>query len=204
MIGRLSGKLVEKQPPALLLDVNGVGYELEAPMSTFYSLPEPGSGIVLVTHLVVRDDAHLLYGFATAEERYLFRALIKISGVGPKLALTILSGISIAEFVRSVQENDDVRLVRLPGVGKKTAQRLIVEMRDRLSDALPVSGFTQQSTQKMHSYAIAANDAQRDACSALEALGYKPQEANRLVRSIDSDGLSSEEIIRSALRNVMT
>ncbi len=198
MIGRLTGKLVEKHPPSLLLEVNGVGYEMEAPMSTFYNLPEPGNGVTLHTHLVVREDAHLLYGFASREERQLFRALIKISGVGPKLALTLLSGISVTDFARSVQDDDTARLVRLPGIGKKTAQRLIVEMRDRLEGALPSVAVSEA---KLPS--IADGDPRRDARRALESLGYKPQEAIRLVESVTDEGLTSEEIIRHALKRAM-
>ncbi len=199
MIGRLVGKLVEKHPPSLMLDVNGVGYELEAPMSTFYALPELGSAVMLHTHLVVRDDAHLLYGFASCEERQLFRTLIKVSGVGPKLALTLLSGISVADFARSVQEDDAARLVRLPGIGKKTAQRLIVEMRDRLEGDFSAAG----EMGAMATSPPVEEDPRRDARSALESLGYKPQEASRLVDSVDSEGLSSEEIIRNALKRAM-
>ncbi|HFC53877.1 MAG TPA: Holliday junction branch migration protein RuvA [Gammaproteobacteria bacterium] len=198
MIGRLTGRIVEKQPPALLLEVNGVGYELEAPMSTFYRLPEPGQEVVLHTHLVVRDDAHLLFGFSTGAERHLFRALIRISGIGPKLALTILSGSSVEEFARAVEEGDSAGLVRLPGVGKKTAERLIVEMRDRLADHLPGGGSASRPAS-----VVPAGDARQDARSALEALGYRPQEASRLVDGVEGDGLSSEEIIRTALKRAM-
>ena len=198
MIGRLSGRIVEKQPPALLLEVNGVGYELEAPMSTFYSLPEPGRDVMLYTHLVVRDDAHLLFGFSTSAERHLFRTLIRVSGVGPKLALTILSGSPVEEFARAVEEGDTACLVRLPGVGKKTAERLIVEMRDRLADHLPGGG---QASRPARTAAV--GDVRQDARSALEALGYRPQEASRLVDGVEGDDLSSEEIIRSALKQAM-
>ena len=134
MIGRIKGVLLSKKPPVLLVDVHGVGYEIDAPMSTFYQLGETGSDVVLHTHLVVREDAHQLFGFATETERRLFRALIKVTGVGAKMALTILSGSSADEFARYVQDNDTASLTRLPGVGKKTAERLIVEMRDRLTD----------------------------------------------------------------------
>jgi Holliday junction DNA helicase RuvA len=197
MIGRLRGTLALKQPPLLLLDVGGVGYEVEAPMSTFYQLPALGEQVVLHTHLVVREDAHLLFGFASESERRLFRALIKVNGVGAKLALTILSGISAGEFARCVQENDTAALVRLPGVGKKTAERLIVEMRDRLADwegaaVLPGTAPAQA--------AAPASDHTRDAVSALISLGYKPPEASRLVSKVESEGLSSEEIIRAALK----
>jgi Holliday junction DNA helicase RuvA len=201
MIGRLRGTLAEKQPPLLLLDVNGVGYEVEAPMSTFYQLPALGEQVVLHTHLVVRDDAHLLFGFASETERRLFRTLIKVNGVGAKLALTILSGISADEFARSVQDNDTASLVRLPGVGKKTAERLIVEMRDRLADwegavALPGTAPAQAAAPQ-------ATDATRDAVSALISLGYKPPEASRLVSKVETEGLSSEEIIRAALKQAV-
>jgi len=132
VIGRLTGELVEKSPPELLIDVSGVGYELEASMNTFYKLPDVGTFVTLYTHFVVREDAQLLYGFADKNERTLFRTLIKVNGVGPKLALTILSGISVQEFIRTVQHEDSTALVRLPGVGKKTAERLIIEMKDKL------------------------------------------------------------------------
>lgn len=199
MIGRLRGTLALKQPPLLLVDVNGVGYEVEAPMSTFYQLPALGETVVLHTHLVVREDAHLLFGFASESERRLFRALIKVNGVGAKLALTILSGIAADEFARCVQENDTAALVRLPGVGKKTAERLIVEMRDRLTDwespaVLPGAA---------PAAAMPVTDESRDAISALIALGYKPPEASRLVSKVDTEGLASEEIIRAALKQAV-
>lgn len=201
MIGRLHGILLEKQPPQLLLDVGGVGYEVEAPMSTFYQLPATGEPLTLHTHLVVREDAQLLYGFSTESERRMFRSLIRINGVGAKLALTILSGISADEFARSIQESDTATLVRLPGIGKKTAERLIVEMRDRLTDwqidvTLPVASANGAAMS-------AVPDEIRDAVSALISLGYKPQEASRLISTLDTDGLSSEEIIRAALKQAV-
>ncbi len=199
MIGRLRGTLALKQPPLLLVDVSGVGYEVEAPMSTFYQLPALGEAVVLHTHLVVRDDAHLLFGFASESERRLFRTLIKVNGVGAKLALAILSGISADEFARSVQDNDTAALVRLPGVGKKTAERLIVEMRDRLADwegGVTFSGVSPASVQQ-------TTDETRDAISALISLGYKPPEASRLVSKVETEGLSSEEIIRAALKQAV-
>ncbi len=199
MIGRLHGVLVQKQAPALLLDINGVGYEVEAPMSTFYQLPALGDKVTLFTHLVVREDAHLLYGFATERERALFRTLIKVNGVGAKLALTILSGVSVDEFVRHVLSGDSSGLTRLPGVGKKTAERLVVEMRDRLQD-----WGTTDVSRAAPVLSIAGgqgdNDSIRDAISALVALGYKPPEASRMVSRIDTQGKVSEEIIRSALQ----
>jgi len=198
MIGRLRGELVYKQPPHLMLDVNGVGYELEAPMSTFYDLPAPGQQVTLSTHLAIRDDAHVLYGFASESERTLFRALLKVSGVGAKMALAILSGMSADEFARCVQSDDIAALVRLPGIGRKTAERLIVEMRDRL-DKLAIGGghLPAPSGGK-----AVAETPVSDAVGALIALGYKPNEASRMVRSVESDDLTSEEIIRSALKVV--
>jgi len=200
MIGRLHGVLIAKQPPQLLIDVQGVGYEVEAPMSTFYQLPATGTTVTLHTHMVVREDAHLLFGFATERERRLFRTLIKVNGVGPKLGLTILSGISADDLVRCLQENDSAALVRLPGVGKKTAERLLVEMRDRLDDwqsdgVLPIAMAAP--------VANAVRDEERDALSALVALGYKPPEASRLISSVECAGLSSEEIIRAALKQAI-
>jgi Holliday junction DNA helicase RuvA len=199
MIGRLRGTLVEKQPPHLLLDVHGVGYELEAPMSTFYQLPDTGSEVSLLTHLVVREDAQVLYAFASHTERNLFRDLLKVNGVGAKLALTILSGASVADFVRCVQEGDSQTLTRLPGVGKKTAERLVVEMKDRLKhygEQLP-SDVPASTAPALDSSPVS------DAVNALIALGYKPNEASRMVRSVETAGLESEEIIRQALKGAV-
>lgn len=196
MIGRLKGTLLHKQAPALLLDVNGVGYELEAPMTTFYELPAVGSEVILHTHFVVREDAQLLYGFAREDDRRLFRALIKVSGVGPKLALALLSGMSAEEFVGCVQSDDSAALTRVPGVGKKTAERLLVEMRDRVKEwqgEAPALGSAESSP-------AAHPDASREALGALIALGYKPPEASRMVSAVAGEGLASEEIIRAALR----
>ncbi len=196
MIGRLRGTLLEKRPPQLLVDVGGVGYEVDAPMSTFYVLPEPGQSVTLHTHLVVREDSHTLYGFAAESERSLFRSLIKVNGVGAKLALTILSGISPEDFVACVQHQDTAALVRLPGVGKKTAERLIVEMRDRLSDWQGAGAVTSGSD--------AGAAPVEEAVSALIALGYKPPEASRMVRAVDNAAdLPSEEIIRLALQSTV-
>jgi Holliday junction DNA helicase RuvA len=200
MIGRLSGQLLVRQPPQLLIDVNGVGYEVEAPMSTFYSLPEIGDKVTLHTHLVVREDAHTLFGFATENERAMFRALIKVNGVGAKLALTILSGISADDFIRCVMDSDAAGLTRLPGVGKKTAERLIVEMKDVLKKWQAEAGEGGVSATPAAALGQ-ANDAVADAVSALIALGYKPPEASRMVRGIETKDLSSEEIIRLALQS---
>ena len=198
MIGRLRGELVQKHPPFLLVDVNGVGYELEAPMSTFYDLPAQGGQVVLFTHLAIRDDAHVLYAFSSERERALFRALLKVSGVGAKMALAILSGMTADEFSRCVQSDDTASLVRLPGIGKKTAERLIVEMRDRL-DKVDLSGAPASRSLPM---GTAAETPVSDAVGALVALGYKPNDASRLVRGLETEGLSSEEIIRAALKSV--
>lgn len=195
MIGRLRGKLIVKRAPQLLVDVNGVGYEVEAPMSTFYNLPEIGDEVLLHTHMVVREDAQLLYGFASEVERSFFRNLIKINGVGAKMGLTILSGMSADVFARCVRENDVASLVRLPGVGKKTAERLIVEMKDKL-DKVGEAALPQASA----AAPVEANDPISDAVSALVALGYKPNEASRMVRGLNCEDLVSEEIIRQALK----
>ena len=196
MIGILHGVLLVKKPPQLLIDVAGVGYEVSAPMTTFYELPEIGNEITLHTHLAVREDAHVLYGFLREQDRLLFRTLVKVSGVGPKLALAILSGMSADEFAGLVQIGDSTALTKLPGVGKKTAERLVVEMKDRLKDWQGVTIAPETST----SSAVPANNTVKDAVSALVSLGYKPQEASRMVSQVESDGLSSEEMIRLALR----
>ncbi|MDH5547582.1 MAG: Holliday junction branch migration protein RuvA [Gammaproteobacteria bacterium] len=204
MIGRLHGVLISKQAPTLLLDVNGVGYELEAPMTTFYNLPPLGETVTLHTHLVVREDAHLLFGFIQASDRTLFRSLIKINGVGAKLALTILSGMSVKELSRCVERDDPAPLVKLPGVGKKTAERLIIELRGKLKELAPAPTLP-DAVAKMTASVLPADqpDPIEDAVSALVALGYKAQEASRMVRSIESQNKSSEEIIRMALQNAV-
>jgi len=200
VIGRLRGTLLVKQAPQLLIDVNGIGYEVSAPMSTFYSLPEVDEAITLHTHLVVREDAHTLYGFATENERAMFRALIKVNGVGAKLALTILSGISAEDFILCVMDSDIAGLTRLPGVGKKTAERLVIEMRDKLKDwGTPA---TESQSGKPSLALVQPADAVADAVSALIALGYKPPEASKMVRVVDAKDLPSEEIIRQALQAV--
>ncbi|MCW8943311.1 MAG: Holliday junction branch migration protein RuvA [Sedimenticola sp.] len=201
MIGRLRGELVYKQPPYLMVDVNGVGYELEAPMSTFYDLPLQGGQVTLFTHLAIRDDAHVLYGFGNDSERALFRTLLKVSGVGAKMALAILSGMSADEFSLCIQRDDTAALVRLPGIGKKTAERLIVEMRDRLDKIEPASGV---SLPKARTLGGGMETPESDAIGALIALGYKPNDASRMVRSVECENLSSEEIIRLALRATVT
>ncbi|MCB2425623.1 Holliday junction branch migration protein RuvA [Methylophaga pinxianii] len=196
MIGRLTGIIIEKQPPELVLDVQGVGYEVSAPMSTFVNLPPLNQKVSLYTHLVVREDAQLLYGFATSRERLLFRSLLKVNGVGAKLALTILSGSDVDSFARSVQEGDAASLTRLPGVGKKTAERLIIEMRDRLKEVGSAMGLDEQITTNMPS----SSGARKEALEALIALGYKAAEADRMIRSFDAQDMTTEQIIRQALQ----
>jgi len=198
MIGQISGIILEKQPPFLMVDVHGIGYEIDAPMSTFYQLPDVGKEVTLLTHFVVREDAHHLYGFYTREERQLFRTLLKVNGVGPRLALTILSSTAPDEFVRCVLNNDTVSLVRLPGVGKKTAERLVIEMRDKLADWSGV-----QPPENRTLTESGRHQTLQDAISALVSLGYKQQEANRTVTKIDDGAASSEELIRRALREMM-
>ena len=196
MISRLKGLLLHKDPPHVLIDVQGVGYEVEAPMSTFYQLPKLGQEVILHTHLIVREDAHVLCGFASERERKLFRSLIKVNGVGPKLALGILSGMSIDDFVHCVQQNDAVALTRIPGVGKKTAERLLIDMRDKLADWQSETA-SQSHPGKHHG---GNGGAAQEALSALLALGYKPQEASRLLQQVATDGKTSETIIKDALR----
>ena len=199
MIGFLRGKLAFKAPPLLMLDVNGVGYELEAPITTFYNLPALGTEILLHTHLVVREDAHILFGFSTEADKAMFRTLIKVNGVGPKLALAILSGQSAEEFQRCIQNNDTQALVRLPGVGKKTAERLVIEMRDRLPDLSDASGTVDSATSSVAKVQRVANPKQ-EAISALCSLGYKPLDAGKMVQNISAEGKSCEDIIRLALQ----
>ena len=198
MIGFLRGKLVAKTPPLLVLDVQGVGYEIEAPMTTFYNLPSMGETVHLHTHLVVREDAHILFGFSTESDQIMFRTLIKVNGVGPKLALTILSGQSADEFHRCIHDNDTAALIRLPGVGKKTAERLIIEMRDKLPTLEESGSDTTDSAQG--SMPLPRSNARQEAISALCALGYKAQDASRMVQGIAQEDKSCEDIIRLALQ----
>ncbi|WP_424204909.1 Holliday junction branch migration protein RuvA [Sulfuricaulis sp.] len=188
--------LLRKEPPALMLDVGGVGYELEAPMTTFYELPAVGERVTLYTHLVVREDAHLLYGFVREAQRRLFRELLKVNGVGPRVALAVLSGLSDEEFSRCVAEEDIARLTKVPGIGRKTAERLVIEMRDKLPKDIPMPASTTTAGP------VAPGDPVSEAVSALVALGYKPNEASRAVRSASTKGLSAEEIIRQALKGM--
>jgi Holliday junction DNA helicase RuvA len=192
MIGSVRGRIASKTPPQLTVDVGGLGYELEAPMSTFFLLPPVGDEVRLLTHLVVREDAHVLYAFATEGERRLFRSLIKVSGVGPKIALALLSGISVEVFAQCVQNEDITALTRVPGIGRKTAERLVVEMRDRLAR-------TESSVAGVAS-APAGSSPEGEAFGALVALGYRPAEATRLLKAAGPGTHSTEELIRRALQ----
>lgn len=196
MIGRIAGVLLEKNPPAILVDVQGVGYEIDVPMSTFYGLPELGQAVELQTHFVVREDAQLLFGFGTKRERALFRALLKVNGVGAKVALSILSGMTADEFFQCVAGNDVVALTRVPGIGKKTAERLLVEMKDKI-DAL--AGGSVQAGLPVEEGVASARD---QAAEALMALGYKAAETKRLLDKTAVEGQSVEEMIRAALRSL--
>jgi len=196
VIGYLRGTLVLKAPPNLVVEVNGVGYEIEAPMSTCFQLPEPGTDIHLITHLSVREDQHTLYGFASETERQMFRDLLKVNRVGAKLALGILSGISVEGFVRCVQEDDKASLSKLPGVGRKTAERLILDMRDRIEEQATVLSITPLSTGNGE----ANSGPRRDAFNALTSLGYKPAEARRMLDAADPDLASTEDILRAVLQ----
>ncbi len=198
MIGRLRGILEAKKPPYLLVEVNGIGYEVQAPMSTIYHLPDVGQNITLFIHFHVREDAQILYGFGEERERALFRALIKVSGVGPKMGLAILSGIDVLDFIKCVDQREIAPLIRLPGVGKKTAERLIIEMAGKLD-----MSFDDHITRKLFTEAldsVSPKAVEEEAISALIALGYKPQEATRAVGKVVYEGATSQELIRRALR----
>lgn len=201
MIGRLSGILLEKQPPFILIDVNGVGYECQAPMNTIYHLPEVGQKTILHTHLSVSENAHTLFAFFSLEERKLFRELIKVNGVGPKLALAILSAMSAVEFVQNIRNGEVNTLVKIPGVGKKTAERLIIEMKDRLKDWFIDSSEPNQSTSGSSKISDKANI--QEAISALVSLGYKPADASKAISKLDDDSLPVATLIRLALKNMM-
>ena len=206
MIGRITGILLEKQAPELLIDVQGLGYEVQVSLTTFFDLPACGEKVTLHTHFVVREDAQLLYGFAEQSERELFRTLIKVSGVGPKMALAILSGMTARDFVRCVQNNDTGTLVKLPGVGKKTAERLIVEVRDKLTSFSDKFGDGLEAGSQSLPLSSKQSHVIAEAESALIALGYKPQEAARMVNAVVSDdgddAQTSEELIRLSLKSM--
>jgi holliday junction DNA helicase RuvA len=195
MIGSVRGRIASKTPPQLTVDVGGLGYELEAPMSTFFLLPAVGEEVRLLTHLVVREDAHILYAFGTENERRLFRSLIKVSGVGPKIALALLSGISVEAFALCVQNQDIAALTRVPGIGRKTAERLVVEMRDRVGPTSDPAAVALASTP--------APNPETEAFGALVALGYRPAEATRLLKAAGPGTHSTEELIRRALQGAI-
>jgi Holliday junction DNA helicase RuvA len=195
MIARLAGTLIHKLPPLMVIDVGGVGYEVEAPLSVFYDLPELGQAVVILTHHSVKEDSHTLYGFSNEAERTFFRQLLKISGIGAKLALAILSGGSSEELARYVADNDTASLTRIPGIGKKTAERIIMELKDKL-DVIPVSGTASQGSVP----AVAAS-AVNEAITALVSLGYKPQESSSMARKVATPEMGVEEIIRLALQS---
>ncbi|HEY9042407.1 MAG TPA: Holliday junction branch migration protein RuvA [Rheinheimera sp.] len=206
MIGRLRGILLEKQAPDLLIEVAGVGYEVQLPLTSFYQLPAAGEEATIYTHFVVREDAQLLYGFVNPNERALFRQLIKANGVGPKLALTILSGMTAQQFVRCVQLDDVSTLVKLPGVGKKTAERLVVEMRDRLKDwgIAPNTPVTDTlMLQGDEAIFSPLESAEQDAIGALVSLGYSQVQADKAVQKVKQNDMSSEQLIKAALRSMM-
>ena len=199
MIGRLRGTIIEKQPPKVLIEVRGVGYEVFMPMTCFYELPENGQEVIVLTHFAVREDAQVLYGFNQEQERELFRELIKVNGVGPKLALAILSGMSAQQFINAVEQEEIKTLVKLPGVGNKTAERLIVEMKDRLKrfskELSPMSTMIETNSVNKSS-----NQIESEAVSALIALGYKPQEASRIINKVIEPNMDCETLIREALK----
>lgn len=199
MIGFIRGKLVIRTPPHLTVDVGGVGYDIEAPMSTFYTLPALGSEVRLLTHLVVREDAHILYGFGTQEERALFRNLLKVSQIGPRIALAILSGVSVEGFATLVKLQDTASLTKIPGVGRKTAERVLMEMRDRL-DALDEA---RASFAADGAGAAASSSTEGEAWTALVALGYKPAEVTAMLKPFAGSGGSTEDLIRRALQGTV-
>ncbi len=206
MIGRLHGTLIEKQPPLLMIDVQGVGYEVQVPMTTVFQLPPIGETVTLLTHFAVSENAQTLYGFYSKKDRELFRTLIKVSGVGPKMALGILSGMDVDQLVRCFMDNNTGALVKVPGVGKKTAERLVVEMRDRLKDwQMSSSPLAELEAASVGGATVSANDIAAEAESALVALGYKPTEASKLVAAAqkDASATTSEDLIRLALRSLV-
>jgi Holliday junction DNA helicase RuvA len=186
MIGRLTGILLEKNPPQVVVDVHGVGYEVDVPMSTFYNLPATGEKITLLTHFVVREDGHFLYGFGSEAERFAFRQLVKISGIGARMALSVLSGLSVSDLAQAIARQEVGRLVKVPGIGKKTAERLLLELKGKLADALPSAAF-------------AVDDNQHDILNALLALGYNDREASAAMKQLPT-GLSTSDGIRQALK----
>ncbi|MCB5161902.1 Holliday junction branch migration protein RuvA [Marinomonas algarum] len=198
MIGRIVGTLVEKSPPELMVDVGGIGYDVSASMTTVYELPQVGGQVILFTHLLVKEDSHTLYGFIDKNERALFRVLIKVNGIGPKMALAILSSMSSEELIANVQESDVTALTRIPGVGKKTAERLIIELRDKLGQAAKNDLFSTPTVLRQ-----VQADPRQEAEAALISLGYKPQEAAKAISGVPMDSASSEDVIKAALKNML-
>lgn len=198
MIGRIVGTLVEKTPPELLVDVGGIGYEISASMTTVYDLPQIGEKVTLFTHFLVKEDSQTLYGFIDKSERALFRVLIKVNGIGPKMALAVLSSMSAEELISNVQDSDVSALTRIPGVGKKTAERLIIELRDKLGQAAKTDLFSAPAVLKQ-----VQADPRQEAEAALISLGYKPQEAAKAIAGVPTDGASSEDVIRAALKGML-
>ncbi|AAP96513.1 Holliday junction DNA helicase RuvA [[Haemophilus] ducreyi] len=198
MIGRLYGKIIEKQPPEMVIDVQGIGYEVLLPMTSFYHLPQVGEEATIFTHLVVREDAHLLFGFAQKQDRTLFRELIKTNGVGPKLALAILSAMSVVQFANAVENEELVKLTKIPGVGRKTAERLLVELKGKFKGIAQTDFFVEHSHETMvATYEIDASEEARD---ALLALGYKLTDAEKMIKKVHKSGATSEQLIRDALK----
>lgn len=200
MIGRLHGKIIEKQPPEMLLDVQGVGYELLLPMTSFYNLPQIGEETTIFTHLVVREDAHLLFGFAQKQDRTLFRELIKTNGVGPKLALAILSAMSVSQFANAVENEELAKLTKIPGIGRKTAERLLVELKGKFKGLSQTDLFVEQPHETIMTSSAEPSDEARD---ALIALGYKPADAEKMIKKVNLVGATSEQLIREALKNAL-
>lgn len=201
MIGRLHGKILEKSPPEMVLDVQGVGYELLLPMTSFYNLPTINEEVTIFTHLVVREDAHLLFGFAQKQDRTLFRELIKTNGVGPKLALAILSAMSVSQFATAVEQEELAKLTKIPGIGRKTAERLLVELKGKFKGMAQNDFFVEPSSEQI--IASESVEPAEEAVEALIALGYKPTDAEKMVKKVNKAGLSSEQLIREALKNAL-
>lgn len=199
MIGRLQGKILEKSPPEMVLDVQGVGYELLLPMTSFYDLPAIGETTTLFTHLVIREDAHLLFGFAQKQDRTLFRELIKTNGVGPKLALAILSAMSVSQFASAVEQEELAKLTKIPGIGRKTAERLLVELKGKFKGMEQADFFVEKSADRI--VATQQIEPSDEAREALITLGYKPNDAEKMIKKVAKSGLSSEQLIREALKN---
>ncbi|QLB40291.1 Holliday junction branch migration protein RuvA [Mannheimia pernigra] len=198
MIGRLQGKIIEKQPPEILLDVQGVGYELLLPMTSFYNLPQIGDETAIFTHLVVREDAHLLFGFSQKQDRSLFRELIKTNGVGPKLALAILSAMSVSQFVTAIEQEELTKLTKIPGIGRKTAERLLVELKGKFKGIEQTDFFVEASD---HIIVNHTPDPANEALDALISLGYKPSDAEKMIKKVNKSNATSEQLIREALKN---